>query len=213
MTESGSYSCSQCGNATPAREMTMFGADRVCPDCLPHYRQSIKEGVTPQTHPSAAGAQAMEPKLPTFVSVMVIMDLVFCGLRGLFALLGVVGIVVLMKQGKDTAVILGVFEVLTGVGIFLAGIGANVLILMKKRIGIMVAWVAVVVTVGSFIVGILSGVMRFCDFSGSGAQAVGFVVGAGGVTLFRLALLVAYIVALNMFRKFLDSLPQEERAW
>jgi len=77
--------------------------------------------------------------LPTFVTVMAIVSLIFCLLRLLIAGAGVVGLVMMHQaQAFEEAGLsrIGMYlEVISGFGMVLFGIPGNLLILLKKPAG------------------------------------------------------------------------------
>jgi hypothetical protein len=93
-------------------------------------------------------------RLPVFSVAMLVSDLVFCGLRAVMVLLGVVGFVMLRGSGHPMEKTV-LPEVATGLLIAIPGIAANILLLTRYRVGIPFAVLALVGAAGSMVVGIL----------------------------------------------------------
>jgi hypothetical protein len=87
------------------------------------------------------------------------------------------------------------------VGIVLFGLPANVLLLLHRRAAIPFAWLDVAFTTASLGVAAWQASLR----AGPGMEELelaGFVIGAGGSLLVRLALLILYLVAIGKAREF-----------
>ncbi len=146
--------------------------------------------------------------LGAFVLTMLILDLVFCGLRLMLGAFGLAGYAVIPPDDPMRQTV--IFEVATAFGIALFGFAGDTLILLKKKIGIPVAAIKIAFTVGSVVAGVWQGFLQFQQFPGdmSGPEGAGFVVGffigAGFVVLIRLVLLGLYIAALVKANKILS---------
>lgn len=145
-------------------------------------------------------ARRRSAKLPTFCLVMFIIDLIFCCLRVLFVILGVVGYQMLKQQGDpmaDTAL----YEIVTGGLIVLFGIPANGLMLAKQKWAVFLGWLTLVVTFASIAVGIwqASVMMDGIAANGNEAEQVGGYIGAGFSIIVRLGIVICYAIALLKF--------------
>lgn len=155
--------------------------------------------------------------LPTFVTVMSIIDLIFCGLRLPLLIVSVLGILAMvanpqMQSLVGVSVLSFVAEALTAGCGLAAGIG----MLTKKPWATNVGWVAVICCLISLGANIYTTMNTFdlqlAQIQGPGADAarVGAYVGLAGTVLFRLALLGCYIAALKMFTNWIGKNWTEE---
>ena len=142
-------------------------------------------------------------KLGAFVLTIVIMDLVFCVLRVVIGLFGLVGYAVIPEGNPLRPTI--IFEVITAEGIGVFGILANTFILLKKRIGIPLSAICILFTVLNMLVGAWQGYLQVPADMGT-PEGIGFVVGAVVVMAIRLALLILYVMAILGARKRLAEL-------
>jgi hypothetical protein len=153
---------------------------------------------------------ASNGNLPTFVTVMAIIDLIVCGLRVPLLALSVIGIMAMLNNPQMGSVVGLTFlslgaEALTAVCGLAAGIG----MLMKKPWATIPGWIAAVcclISLGSNIYTTLNTLdTTLAQFQGPQGEAarVGAYVGLAGTILFRLVLLGCYIVALRMFTNWI----------
>ncbi|MFN8858507.1 MAG: hypothetical protein ACK50P_23260 [Planctomycetaceae bacterium] len=143
---------------------------------------------------------------PTFVTVMAIIDLIFCTLRIPFLILSAIGIVgILSNPQLATALVPSLISVVAEALIAACGIVAGIGMLMKKPWASIPGWVAVVscvISIGSNIFSTLITMdVNLSQFQVQQSEAarIGAYVGLVGTVLFRLVLLGCYIVALQMF--------------
>jgi hypothetical protein len=148
------------------------------------------------------GAPSAPSSLPTFVKVVAIMDLVLCVIRLLLALLGIAGYMVLKQQNSPMAGA-AVAEIATGFGISFFGIPAASLILIRKPWAAALLAICVLFTLASIGVGLWQVTIQLslqgAQFPPGSPQRIGFFIGAGGVTVFRLAVLALYVAAVCQF--------------
>ncbi len=103
-----------------------------------------------------------------------------------------------------------VMDVVTGVGMMFSGIIGNSLMLARKRVGLYFGYLLVFFVLSSFLVAMIQMVTLF-NSQGSGAagapqqaQLIGMVIGASVAIIFRLALLIAYVLALVKFKQWCE---------
>jgi hypothetical protein len=145
--------------------------------------------------------------LGAFVLTIVIMDLVFCVLRLVIAMIGLRGYAVIPEDHSLHRTV--IFEVVTAAGIGVLGILANVLILLKRRIGIPLALASILFTVLNIFVGLWQARLQMPAQMGT-PETIGFFVGIVLVLGMRLVLLVLYVVAVLGARKRLAELWKTE---
>ncbi len=151
-------------------------------------------------NPSAFQPSAASEKMPTFVTVMMIIDMVFRGLRVPIALLGIVGVVVMPSD--NPMFLPGIFEVITGAVMAVCGLVGDGLVLAKRRIGLIFCWVAVAATLANVVVALFELPIQ----AGQQPENVRMVVYAvaGIFLIFRLALIGTYGFALLLAKKYFD---------
>jgi hypothetical protein len=138
--------------------------------------------------------------------IMFITSIVFAAFRLVAVPFSVIGFFALQKQADPMAVT-AIFEIITGAGIAIFGLLANGLMLARIKAGIALGWVLVASVVGSMLVGFwqapyLAANLAQQNPAAGDAGAIGVYVGVGVVSLFRFALLAAYVVALVMYSKW-----------
>lgn len=148
--------------------------------------------------------------LPTFVTVMAIIDLIFCGLRVPLLIFSVIGVMTMLSNPQMQSLLGLTFlslgaEALTAVCGLAAGIG----MLMKKPWATIPGWVAAVCCVISLGCNIFTTLgtldLQLSQIGGPSRDAarVGAFVGLAATVLFRLVLLGCYVAALLMFTKWI----------
>lgn len=178
-------------------------------DPLNPYRAPFASG--------AAGTRVRSDSLPTYVVVMMIIDLCLCALRGVLVVFSIIGLMVLMREPPgvvgtpDVMRTTAPLEVATGIGIVVFGLVANVAILLRQRWGVIVGWFAAGATLASIAVGIWqSTAMQPPAGVDADAFRLGATIGVVFTTLFRLGLLAAYVWALLRFAAWFQPRTQ---AW
>lgn len=141
--------------------------------------------------------------LPTFVKVVAIIDLVFCGIRLLLVPLSIYGMTII--DPGDPLYPTAVFEVLTLLGISLFGIPGNALILMGKPIGILLVALAIVATIGSIGVGFWQLPIMLDEFPQGSPERTGGVIGGVVVALIRVGIIMMVGFALMQFKAWSDT--------
>jgi hypothetical protein len=184
----------------PTSEMLVYGDAKICPRCKPEYAQRLREGVAQRYD----GQGASDPwlKIPLFSKVMIIIDLVFCILRGPLLLLGLLGAVMLKKQGNSEILGTVVFEIGSGAGIFIFGLAANIMMLLKKKIGVWFAAVNILATVISIGVGIWQASINVSNMTSGSVELVGGIIGGIIAVLIRIAIFVLYCYAVFTFQRW-----------
>jgi len=150
--------------------------------------------------------------IPTYVTVMAIIDLIFCALRVPALILSVVGILALMSNPQMGNVVKMSFVSLGAEALIaVCGLAAGIGMLMKKSWAIIPGWVAVicsVISIGTNVITTLGTLdLQMAQIQGQQGEGarVGAYVGLAVVALFRLVLLGSYIVALTMFTNWIQK--------
>lgn len=171
---------------------------------------------------SRRGKTDSDGNLPTFVTVMSIIDLIFCGLRLPLLIVSVLGILAMLSDPQmqspqmQSMVGLTVLSFVAESLIAVCGLAAGIGMLTKKPWATIPGWVAViccVISIGSNIYTTQRTIdLRFAQIQGPGADAarMGATVGLAGTVLFRLALLGCYIAALKVFTNWIGKNRPEE---
>lgn len=150
-------------------------------------------------------------KMPVYSRVVLIIDMILCGFRGLLVVFGVVGYVV-MKQQLGAIASTALFEVGTGLGIVVFGLSGDLLLLLGRTWAIGLAYLALFFTVGSMAVGLWQLTIQYAQLAGNDpAQQIGAVIGVVLALGIRLAIVSVYGVALYMYSKWASQLPHDER--
>jgi len=155
--------------------------------------------------------------LPTFVTVMSIIDLIFCGLRLPLLIVSVLGILAMLSDPQMQSMLgLTVLSFVAEALIAVCGLAAGIGMLTKKPWATIPGWVAViccVISIGSNIYTTQRTIdLRFAQIQGPGADAarMGATAGLAGTVLFRLALLGCYVAALKVFTNWIGKNRPEE---
>ena len=150
---------------------------------------SVQDGITDET----AIKQPVE--LSGFSKGFIITDLVFCSIRFLLFLIGLIGLVIIVKQGEPMAIVSGIIEVFSNLGIALVGIPAAIMLLMKKNAGIIAAYATIGFTLLSLFGGLFSLIIKYSPDQPV-PMLIGYLLGGGVVLLIRIVLLGLYIKAV-----------------
>lgn len=145
--------------------------------------------------------------MPTIVTVMAILSLIFCLIRIPLVAMGIMGYSELAALGHPMAMA-APWEILTGIGMVICGILGNILLLAKKRAGVAIGWGLMGCTIGSIAVGLWEASIMLGQFPDGSPQKVGGYIGAAITLVIRLALVVLYIIALNKASAFLNGHEQ-----
>jgi hypothetical protein len=152
------------------------------------------------------------PSRPTtkgFAKGWIITDLVFCSLRLIAGLLGVVGASQIPSDNPLAPTIM--FEILTAMGIACFGIPANILLLNGRRLGVALAWTALLFTALSL--GVSAWQMSIqMEIVADQATRFGMMVGAGIVFVIRLGLNITYATVVYKAAGRLAAVPLQERS-
>jgi hypothetical protein len=159
------------------------------------YKASLAGG-PPQSTPG-------RESLPTFCLVYFVIDLVFCCMRALLVLLGIVNLTAGMGVQDPMVKATLVYEVGAGLGMVLLGIPANLLMLFRQRAGVFLAIGKLLATFASFGVGIWQLSFIIANFPEGSPERIGAMVGAGMTMVLRLGLVAVYIGAIVTFWKWL----------
>lgn len=165
----------------------------------------------PQNWQSPNYAPALLKQLPTFCTVMFIIDLVLMVFRIAMVMLGFVGYFMLKERDPNNPMFqTAMFEILTGIAMVITGLPANVGRLMKQRWGVFAAYLACLATIASMIVGFwqLSVTVQAAPL---GPDRAAVLVGAVFAVVVRLAILGAYFAAVYMFSSWKND-PQRVAA-
>jgi hypothetical protein len=155
----------------------------------------------PQAGQQQAGVSTQ--KLPVYSIVMLIVDLVFRGIRLLLVGLTIVGIAAMASQGQNLN--MAYFELISGAMMVVFGGIGDVLLLCKVRFGAYLCWAGIAATIANMGVGLMqlpAQLERMDTMPPSGADVevlkmVAWVT-AGAVVVFRLGLVVMYAIAVYM---------------
>lgn len=178
---------------------------------------NLFESHTNNPYASSLVASQQQPpsitgEFPKFCTTMFVISLIFSILRILSTGFSILGILLIASQAgtPDFMVRNAVMDVVTGAGMMLSGIIGNSLMLARKPVGLYFGYLLVFFVFGSFLVAMIQAVTLF-NAQGSGAAAApqqvqlfSMVIGAGVAIIFRLALVVAYVVALLKFKQWCD---------
>ncbi|MEM7010975.1 MAG: hypothetical protein AAF585_05770 [Verrucomicrobiota bacterium] len=165
--------------------------------------------LTPSSAPQAPQPQVTgpPPKLPGVVFGLLITDLVFCCIRGLMFLLGLLAFAMIAKD--DPIYQTAIFESISAFVIAAAGIPAAILLLKRNNtVGVPLAWVAALGTVMNIIVGGWQAKIQLVDNPDLEAAGVGgaAMAGAGIMMLIRVGILITYIVIVLRANKAINSM-------
>ncbi|MEZ6137990.1 MAG: hypothetical protein R3C53_24160 [Pirellulaceae bacterium] len=147
-------------------------------------------------------------RFPVYTTVMLIVDIVFRLIRMLLVSFSILG--VSMMAADDPMYYWGIGEVVTGVLMAVCGLLGDGLVLGKKRIGLFFCWIALLATLGNLVVGLgeipymMAGQLADVPADQANAMRIGMWGGAIVMSIFRLALVVAYGVALVMAKRYFD---------
>jgi hypothetical protein len=142
-------------------------------------------------------------KLPIYSITVLIIDLVFRGIRLLLVGLTIVGIAALSSQGQNLS--MAYLELFSGAAMVLFGGVGDVLLLCKVRFGAYLCWAAILATLANMGVGLMQlpaqlERMEVMPPQGADVEVLKMVawISAGAVILFRLTLVIMYAVAVQM---------------
>jgi hypothetical protein len=136
--------------------------------------------------------------MPTYITVILVIDLLLLLLRALFVMMGLIGL--LSGMARDAMVVdTGWYEVASGVLMVVAGLPANVAMLAQQRWGVWLAWAKVVGTLGSIGVGIWQLTYFAERYAVDSPEFAGVIIGAVLVVGWRLALVGIYCFAVVQF--------------
>jgi len=155
------------------------------------------------------------PDVPGFCTVMFIVSLIFCLLRGAIVAFGFIGIGMLPPD--HPAMKTAVLEIGTGLGMVLCGVPANALLLFKNQIGFYLGWGLIAFTIGSILTGIASIFLSGGNIGGAeppppgmeNAQLIGMIIGGSISVIIRVIIIVAYAVALLKFQSWYIQYGQQ----
>ncbi|MEX2189018.1 MAG: hypothetical protein WD875_19575 [Pirellulales bacterium] len=145
-------------------------------------------------------ARSVERGPPTFPKVVAIIDLVFCAIRALIVLLSIVAIFGGNVELVETT---GWLELISGAGIVVFGTIAAIGILSQADWAVPFGWITVAFTAASTVVGVsqIPIVLRSvpADMPNHDAFVTGTIIGAVGMAIVRVALILMYAFALQRF--------------
>jgi len=155
----------------------------------------------------------------TFTKVMLILDIVFCGLQSLSLVAAIVMLAIVQAAPQAAQVTPGVLAFINmGVGgvMILCGFIGNIMLLRRNRAGLSFAWVAVGATALNLGLGIIDAFIQLnnpqfmAQFENGPPEAakVAMVAGIGTAAcmgLVRLGILVCYGIALKRASKVLPA--------
>jgi hypothetical protein len=147
-------------------------------------------------------------KTSGFAKGWVITDLVFCGLRLMAALLGLVGASQIPDSNPIAPTI--AYEVIAGMGIACLGIPANILLLNGRRLGVTLAWVSLLFTALSIGVSLWQIGIQMDQVSDQAARA-GMAGGVIVVIIIRLGLNITYAVVVHKAARLFAAGASPER--
>jgi hypothetical protein len=164
----------------------------------------------------APPARPQDP-LPTFCTVVFIIDLVLISLRGLLVFFGIVGMTMMDDVAladpmlKETAL----WEVLAGAAMVVTGLAADIMLLSKIQAGIFLAIPKVLATLGTYAVAFWQASFLFARLPDGSPEQLGATIGVGITFVFRLALLALFIVAVVRFHAWSHqrSSARAAQAW
>ena len=155
-------------------------------------------------------------RLPGFAKGMIIADLVFCIIRIPITMQVVLGLLVMINQGDQEGLWLALIELSTNLGMFAVGIGANILLLMKKPIGVSLAYGYLGITVPNIFVQVMYLIQTVPEFedaipelANNQALMMGVIVVGVVVVCIRVALAIAYLIAVNSAKSAFRSADQQ----
>ena len=152
------------------------------------------------------------PSRPTtkgFSKGWIITDLVFCSLRLIAALLGMVGASQIPDDNPLAPTFM--FEVLAAMGIACFGIPANILILNGRRLGVALAWASLLFTALSLGVSVWQMSIKI-ELLPDQATRFGMMIGAGIVFVIRIGLNITYASVVHKAASRLAAVPPQERS-
>ncbi|MCA9187094.1 MAG: hypothetical protein R3E01_34135 [Pirellulaceae bacterium] len=152
---------------------------------------------SPEVATSANRREHREP-VPVFCLVVLVMDLVFCGLR---AAAVVLGMSILQSTENDATLAriieLGATEHVAGTLIVLLGIPANIFLLQRRKLGFYLGYGKIVAVVGS-IIAMGMQLARFQqNIRAENSEQYVLLAIAVAILALRLALLLAYLLAVR----------------
>lgn len=160
----------------------------------------------PASSPWSAPVQPRGNPFPVYALVMFIVSIIFCVLRLLIVVFGMLGVVMMLQQGADQrdAAINGLLEVATGAAMVFFGLLGNGLMLARKKMGYYFGWLLLLSVVGNILVGLAQLGTMFENLEPGSPEFI-----AGGVSLvlvlvIRVGIAVAYAIALLQFEKWID---------
>lgn len=147
------------------------------------------------------------PKTKGFAKGWIITDLVFCGLRLMAGLLGMVG----LSQIPDDSPIAptATLEVFTALCTACFGIPANILLLNGRRLGVALAWTSLLFTALSLGVSVWQINIQM-ELMPDQATRVGMMIGGTIVLVIRLGLNITYAAVVHKAAGHLAAVPPPE---
>lgn len=139
---------------------------------------------------------------PTFCKVVFVVDLLLSGLRIVFAVIGGFAFVTTPSGNPQRWLMLA--ECLTCSAMALCGIAANILFLVEHPFALPMGLANVAATLSSYAVAAFSVVMVGSQAMAQG-QVAGFAIGAILSLGSRLAVLLAYLIALYFYKQWWDE--------
>ena len=137
--------------------------------------------------------------MPGFCKTIFIIELVFCCIRTVLVLGGIVGLLNMVNvppRLQQTVI----FEVSAGAGIAVFGIFGMGLLLARKDMGVVLGYLDVVSTIGSLIVAVWQLSILAENVPPGSPERIGMYVGGGITLLIRLALIGLLIAAMMKYR-------------
>jgi len=144
--------------------------------------------------------RAGRPSIPTFCTVVFIISIVLCGIRGLLALVGTAGYLAMgnaVAPALPELAILG--EIVSGWAIVVFGIAGNTLLLMRKPAGILFGSLCIVSAFASIGIGVWQISYMIEQFPDGSPERIGVCFGAAIVTVIRAGLVLLLASAILRF--------------
>jgi hypothetical protein len=146
--------------------------------------------------------------MPTYITVLLVIDLVLLGFRALFVALASITVMTPALQQDPMVAQTAGFELAAGLLMVFTGVPAAIAMLARQPWGVWLAYAKIAATLGSMAVGAWQGTYLVAQYPPSSAEHAGAIVGIGIAMLFRSLLVGLYVFTVLQFSRWVRQSDQ-----